>query len=665
MARLYPDSAKSRVVFGSSAEERFYNECRSGLPDAWRVYYSLTLSNLEKGDGLVDNEADFLLYHPSFGVLVVEVKGGRIGFDPQVGQFYTLNRHDERFNIKNPFQQALNWKSRFLRVLRARGIKVPVSHAVCFPNVNESDIPPSAGVEPEIIIGRERLADLSNALRDMIKKIQPERYLKFADVAAELDKLCIGSQFATRLHIRDYIDSHEARVKDIENLHEALLTPVSGQNRLAIEGEAGTGKTMLAVLLATSLRSQGKSVLLLTSNPQLNVVLRERAGDGIDVMSYVELGQTFGISLLEPAQGFTGTERDWIQYEAPQRFSDAVEKSDKRYDVVICDEAQDAEPFWWESIEKILLPDVESRFYILFDRSQGVFGAGGQEKFVPEETLPIPGPYFPLVHNYRMTSEIAAFSREFRTGGSVLRSHSDRLGYVPELIIYKDAEDCLEKVKVLLRRLVFEERLRPDEIAILSGRKPDADESVIKGQVDLTGLPLHFLQYGGKAHNQAVTQRGRVTVSTIQGFKGLEASVGIMLNLSEYNLPISNPLMSSLMYVASTRAKHLLFVFVREGDDKATAISKAVSSVHSTGTLVVDGTSSDNEMTGVITHYNPDRVGWITIDDRNFRKNSIMFFPHDVQQSGAGSIKVGDRLKFRTTLEGPAMIATDILILKV
>ena len=107
MARLFPDTEKSRVVFGSSAEERFYNECRTSLPDAWRVYYSLTLSNLERGEGLVDNEADFVLYHPSYGVLVIEVKGGRIGFDPTAGHFYTLNRHDERFTIKNPFLQLV------------------------------------------------------------------------------------------------------------------------------------------------------------------------------------------------------------------------------------------------------------------------------------------------------------------------------------------------------------------------------------------------------------------------------------------------------------------------------------------------------------------------------------------------------------------------------
>jgi hypothetical protein len=229
-------------------------------------------------------------------------------------------------------------------------------------------------------------------------------------------------------------------------------------------------------------------------------------------------------------------------------------------------------------------------------------------------------------------------------------------------ITYKDAEDCLEKLKTLLRKLVFEEKLRPDEVSILSGRKADADESVIKGQSDLTGLPLHFLQTS-KGH-QPATSRGRIAVSTIQGFKGLETSIGILMNLSEYNLPMTNPLMASLMYVASTRAKHLLYIFVKEGDDKHEAFKKALEQVKSSGSLVIDGSSSEQELTGVVTHYNPNRVGWITVDDRNFRKNSVMFFPHDVAESGEKVLKVGDRLLFRTTLEGPALIATDLRILK-
>ena len=53
-----------------------------------------------------------------------------------------------------------------------------------------------------------------------------------------------------------------------------------------------------------------------------------------------------------------------------------------------------------------------------------------------------------------------------------------------------------------------------------------------------------------------------------QVFKGLETPIGIITNLCEYNLALSNPIMSSLLYVAATRAKHMLYFLMKEGDPK-------------------------------------------------------------------------------------------------
>ena len=119
MAKIFPDVAKTKVIFASHAEETVYSKCL-GLSSDWQVYYSVTLSSIEENRGLVDNETDFLLYHPDYGVIVLEVKGGRIGFNKEKDSFYTVNRYGKSFFIKNPFQQALTWKSRFLRYLKKK-----------------------------------------------------------------------------------------------------------------------------------------------------------------------------------------------------------------------------------------------------------------------------------------------------------------------------------------------------------------------------------------------------------------------------------------------------------------------------------------------------------------------------------------------------------------
>jgi len=154
MALMYPDTNKVRVIFSSRAEEVFYDVCRDQLSDAWTVYFSRTLSTIDRDKGMQDNEIDFVLYHREFGVLVLEVKGGRIRHNADSGSFYSINRYGESFKIKDPFQQALLWKSRFWRLLRNRNLKVPVSHAVVFPSVNEDEVLESANITPEIVIGR-------------------------------------------------------------------------------------------------------------------------------------------------------------------------------------------------------------------------------------------------------------------------------------------------------------------------------------------------------------------------------------------------------------------------------------------------------------------------------------------------------------------------------
>lgn len=660
MAHIFPDRQNTRVIFVSQAEEQFYEACLTELPNTWRVYYSCTLSNIEPGQGLKDNEIDFLLYHPKYGLICAEVKGGRIEFDVNNNTFYSINRYDKRYEIKNPFQQVLNWKSRFLRYLRREEIKVPISHCVVFPKVEENEIPQTAEIEPALILGRNRLQNLEKALIDLVATSQPDKFLDFKDVAEDLDRIIRGTSFSTRLYLKDYLEAHDIRVKDVEYIHETLITPIASAKRLAVEGEAGTGKTMLALMLARHFRGQGRQVLFLSSNPFLNTYLKEELGSEVEVHTYTELSDSFGIDLLKKPANFQGTKEDWIQFGGPEKLREAIRNSAKRWDVLLCDEAQDVQPFWWESFETVLSQENEdARFYIFFDRSQGVFGSGGaDETFVAEDVLPVKPPYFPLVHNYRNTREIAGFSRAFRTGTQILQSHSARLGYLPEIITYKDSDDCVAKLNALLNRLFEEEKLELSDVTLLSARRPFADGSVIHKTKEISGIKLVDLHDRDKIKKENI--KDYLQVSTVASFKGLETSVGIIMNLSEYNLPLTNPIMSSLLYVACSRAKHMLFIMVREDDTKRDALRNAITKVEYTGSMLVEGSSADYEFNGVVTHYNPDRVGWLKVDDPAFEKNNIMFFPHDVEKANMPGLQVGAKVCFKPRVEGPVTIACDL-----
>lgn len=658
MAHMFPDTRRTRVIFSSRAEEAFYTACRDSLGDGWRVYYSRTLSTIESGTGLRDNEIDFVLYHRRFGVIVVEVKGGRIRHDADKGKFYSINRYGETFSIKDPFHQALVWKSRFVRVLRKRNIRVPVSHVVALPSVAEDELIESAALVPQIVIGRRRLANLDASLKRIVDFSQPEQYLDFDDVSEALHGLLWGRDFTTKLFLKDYLDSHELRVKDIEVVQETLVQPIASSPRLAIEGEAGTGKTMLALLLARQFRNAGERVLFLSSNRLLNEHLKNEVGEGIDVKTYVEFAKDFGVHLLNPPSDHKGEHDDWTQYEAPERLRNAIEKSEKRYEVLICDEAQDVQPFWWEAIESIL--EVPNRFFIFFDRSQGVFGSGGSDQgFVPEDVLPVAPPYFPLVYNYRTTREIATFARAFRTGQSVLQSHCGRLGYVPELVVYDDRQDCRGKLARLFRKLFREEGISPGDVTLLSARHPARPQSVLKPDDTIARYPVRLLN-PDRGHHMRGKSDNKVDLCTIAGFKGLETPVAILLNLSEHKLPIDNPIMASLVYVAATRAQHMLYILVQKDDPKRKAFEEAIKLIKTTGAMVLEGSDANFEFVGTVSYFNPHRIGWLSVEDPSFQKNSIMFFPHDVHEAGLKEISTGMKLRFRPRLEGQITIATDL-----
>ena len=338
----------------------------------------------------------------------------------------------------------------------------------------------------------------------------------------------------------------------------------------------------------------------------------------------------------------------------------AITATEQRYDVLLCDEAQDVQPFWWEAVEAVLATE-DSRFLIFFDRSQGIFGAGGSDKgFVPEEVLPFAQPYFPLVYNYRTTREIASFARSFRTGSQIIQSHCGRLGYIPELVLYDDAQDCRGKLGRLFRKLFREEDVSTSDVTLLSARNPNTAESVLKPTDIIARYGLRLLSADQAQSSNSGKASNRVDLATISGFKGLETPIVILLNISEYNLPLDNPIMSSLVYVACTRAKHMLYIMVQKDDPKRAAFEAALKTIKNTGGMVLEGSDANFEFVGSVSHYNPDRLGWLTVNDPAFEKSTIMFFPHDVRAAGLDGLKVGDNLRFRPRVEGHSTIAADL-----
>lgn len=132
MARIYP--ARPRVETKSQAELKLYKALQEALPDDYVVFHSVAWLARNPQSGAQDGEADFVVAHPARGVLVVEVKGGRITYDGATGRWYS-NAH----SIQDPFEQARSNKHSLLAKLKDlpywRNRWLTIGHAVAFPDV--------------------------------------------------------------------------------------------------------------------------------------------------------------------------------------------------------------------------------------------------------------------------------------------------------------------------------------------------------------------------------------------------------------------------------------------------------------------------------------------------------------------------------------------------
>src|SRR5690242_4460257 len=89
-----------------AAEQRVYAALRAALDDSYTAIGWVAWQSSDERGRPVEGEADFVVLHQRRGFLVFEVKGGGIGRDAKLGEWWSLDRHGVRNSIQDPFQQA-------------------------------------------------------------------------------------------------------------------------------------------------------------------------------------------------------------------------------------------------------------------------------------------------------------------------------------------------------------------------------------------------------------------------------------------------------------------------------------------------------------------------------------------------------------------------------
>ena len=137
MARMYPNELQYHDKL-SSAEIYLYKEFQKQLDDSYVVFHSVAWQTIGRNNRMQDGEADFVIAHPENGILVVEVKGGQIEFDPYAATWLSRSTNDKYHKIKDPFMQAKLGKYSLIDLFQTvlhRVSHINIGHAVAFPDV--------------------------------------------------------------------------------------------------------------------------------------------------------------------------------------------------------------------------------------------------------------------------------------------------------------------------------------------------------------------------------------------------------------------------------------------------------------------------------------------------------------------------------------------------
>ena len=528
------------------SERRVYGRLREALPDSWTVMHSqrfLLPGNRRPREG----ELDFLILNPDRGVIGLEVKGGQVG--RTADGWYSVDRHGERHSIKDPGRQAsgaifaigeyLNDARGFGR----RGFRCQHGWGVVFPDtVVEGDLGPD--IPRPIILDSDDLANMQSSVERIFdyRRLNgplPESAARaFVDALHERFPPASTLAFLFRFEDEDFL-----RLTD-EQL--TLLDSLAAHKRAAIEGAAGTGKTVLAMEKARRLATTGGRVLLLCFNIPLATHLRRQAQTGgFTVETFHQtcerLAGLAGIPFRVPED--SRVQSAFYEEEAPILMLQALQQlPEERYDAIVVDEGQDFLPDWWPCLDDALKEGNDGTLYAFYDADQSIYG-----DYRPPDALDVIENR--LVYNCRNTVRIFEYATRQAVLASAPRIRVDApQGTAVEEVLCGNADELARRVAGTLARVIDDEGISASRVAILSTRtirsSPFADDCRA-GRFPLVSLDAEH------------ASKDAVVFETLFRFKGLEADVVLLLVLpggARRVEPID-------VYVAATRARHLLVVF--------------------------------------------------------------------------------------------------------
>ena len=544
MAISYPKEPK----LVNSSEKYVYEKLMT-LSDSWHVYANMQ-QHILLYERISRGEIDFILTHPYFGIVLIEVKGHGVVCkdgtwfrgDKKTKDPYT-QIEDARGNLNQfLFQNIEEMKPIIKDEKDMRKISSSIHTLVVFPFLPDFQ---NLGMKASKsnTLTQNDLNDVAGYFKENIPQ---KDFGSFKGIQEKFKEVVLPNVNTAPLRglTKNLMDQMMASTEEQKVILNAIL---DNNSHVAVKGPAGSGKTVLAVEAARQAAEKGEKVLFLCYNQNLSRFLSDLLSDNplIEVYSLFGLFAKININLKD-----VGTSNLTPSDAAPiisEIMNDNFEKFDTSFDVLIIDEAQDYSSLFWPTFD--LLTE-NKKWFLFYDTRQAITHTDWE---LPE-LINKSWTTFPLTKYLRSTKEISE---------QVLKVYEDEYnasaisGLDPQFLQLKKKgwDEGLNVLVQVLTGLFEAEKYHASQVQILiphSRYLEEVEQAPYKPNLKIGGIK-------------------EVKIESIHKFKGLESEVVVMILPSTESLESETTTdIKSLIYVGMSRATSLLIII---GDQEVKALA--------------------------------------------------------------------------------------------
>jgi superfamily I DNA and RNA helicase len=610
MAIMIPDNIPSRA---SQGEKTLFGILRDVLPDDFYVYYEAYINKFFP---------DFIIIAPTFGLLILEVKGWYAGSIVSADHNYFKVRYqqDSVENIEtctSPLRQAYGYFGEIADLLKKYPIlrqhegihegklAFPIGVGVVMSNIKLAQAekenltqllpPPDVAYRDELLVW-QRLSesDLIKRLKSMFKVYFPFHALTEDQIStirgALHPSVIIKSALATPSSVPDgaTLIPGSTILKTLDAQQEREATKLGSGHRL-LNGVAGSGKTIILLSRARELaKIEGKRILLVCFNITLAAYLRSLLHkddnnpqcQNVDVMHFHDWAQSIMGNL--PNLNVVNDAGEDFDYVMGTKLLEKIQGMpvESKWDCILIDEAHTFDPSWFKCCVSALKDPEDSDLLVVYDGNQRLYN---KEKFTWSSVgIRAIGRSKSFKKNYRNTQEILTAAWSVVEGIQTVEGETTddieanivkpdtalRTGKRP--VSYLSESRSIEAANVVcLIKSLLQKKYQPEDIAIIyrnNGIRNQPAFQDLREELKQENIDSYWVTKNKDTKLNYSTKTPGVRILTAQSALGLEFKVVIIIWLEQfadcYNTEVlSSSIARRLLYVAMTRATEELYLF--------------------------------------------------------------------------------------------------------